>query len=350
MPGRPGLAQEQRTDLSCASGGFAVAFAGGHDRALHEDVPGAGEALGVGDPRLVGQPLEEGPDPCQVHDGGCAHRAGRVGCLEEDVDERAALEVLSVEPLVEDVEDREEPVARVGSPPLDLFEERLAVSRQNVLAHLDDDTGIALDFRAGDLLTCVPPDRRFCLVYENLPNVRAATGMDVRLGTVAGRFFDATRLVAPERFETYQLALHHECLRQARGRIRDGGAVLTALGGRMPLELAYDLHRSCGYVPELVVFDAKVQAEPELVLPSYARIEKEKGVEFSYYAIGAVELVAGARRSGLEGAALEEATREPLLGYRMSASEALARSRRGEPVVHSALMIAGTWIGPTPGS
>jgi hypothetical protein len=223
----------------------------------------------------------------------------------------------------------------------DLFEESLAVSRRNVLAHLEDFARIELDFRAGDLLTCVPPERRFCLVYENLPNVRAAPSMDVRLGTVGGRFFEADALRVPERFESYQLALHYECLQQARERLRDGGVVLTALGGRMPFHVAYDLHRSCGYLPEVVVFDVKLQAEPELVLPGYARVESEAGVEFRYYAPAVIEVVADARDSGLEGEALAAAVDGALVAHRMSASEALARSRRGEPVAHSVLMIAG---------
>jgi hypothetical protein len=230
----------------------------------------------------------------------------------------------------------------------DLFEESLAVSRRNVLAHLDVADGIDLDFRAGDLLTCVPPERRFCLVYENLPNVRAAPAMDVRLGTVGGRFFDASGLSVPERFETYQLALHYECLQQARERVRDGGAVLTALGGRMPLDIAFDLHCSCGLAPELVVFDVKLQTEAELVVPGYARVEADAGVEFAYYAPDVVEVVRDARRSGLEGEALAVAVEGTLLARRMSASEALACCRRGEPVAHSVLMIAGEWRGAAP--
>jgi hypothetical protein len=225
----------------------------------------------------------------------------------------------------------------------DLYEESLAVSRRNVLAHLGNATGIELDFRAGDLLTGVPPESRFCLVYENLPNVRAAPTMDVRLGTVGGRYFGPRTLRAPERFETYQLALHHECLQQARERVREGGVVLTALGGRMPLDVAFDLHRSCGLAPELVVFDVKLQAEAELVLPGYARIEAEAGVEFAYYAPDVIETVNEARRSGLEGEALAAAVEATLLAHRMSASEALGRCRRGEPVAHSVLMVAGEW-------
>lgn len=42
---------------------------------------------------------------------------------------------------------------------------------------------------------------RFCLIYENLPNVRAAADQNLELGTVVGRFFDAWASRVPEVFE-----------------------------------------------------------------------------------------------------------------------------------------------------
>ena len=229
----------------------------------------------------------------------------------------------------------------------DLFEECLEVSRRNVLAHLDA-PWIELGFHAGDLLSCVAPGRRFCLIYENLPNVRAAAGMDVALGTVGGRFFDAAGLSVPELFESHQLALHYECLQQARGYLRDGGGILTAIGGRIPLDVAFDLHRSCGYAPELVIFDAKIQTEPELVLSGYARVEEEAGVAFRFYTPEVIEIVSEARRTGLEGKELALAVEGELIQHVMSATEALARCRQGHPVAHSVFMILGSSGGAEP--
>jgi hypothetical protein len=229
----------------------------------------------------------------------------------------------------------------------DLFEESLSVSRRNVLAHLGDVRGIEIDFRAGDLLTCVPAEKRFCLIYENLPNVRADSDMDLRLGTVGGRFFAAAALSVPDRFETHQLALHYECLQQARQRLRVSGGVLTAIGGRVPLDVAFDLHRSCGYAPDLVVFDVKIQTEPDLILPGYAALEAETGVVFRYYAPDAVATVAEARLAGLEGEALAAAVEGELLRYALSAGDALARCRRGLAVAHSVFMIFGEWPAET---
>ena len=187
----------------------------------------------------------------------------------------------------------------------------------------------------------MPPERRFGLVYENLPNIPATADVDLEFGINSGRFFDATGLRVPQPFEDYLLALHYRCLREARGHVRDAGGVLTAIGGRMPDDVAFGLHRACGYLPELVAFDVKLQSEPDLVLPGYRRVEEQKGVEFRFYAAEATEIVAEGRRSGLDGQELADAVEGELRRLSMSAHEAEDRSRRGQPVAHSVLMIFG---------
>jgi hypothetical protein len=222
----------------------------------------------------------------------------------------------------------------------DLHEGSVTVARENVLAHLEPGA-IELSFHAGDLLAQVPAGARFDLVYENLPNIPATEGAALELGNIGGRFFDATGLDVPAPFGDYLLALHHRCLEEARPYVRPGGGVLTALGGRMPDAVPFDLHRACGYAPELAAFDVKVQAEPALVLPGYAREEERTGVEFRYYAAGAVALVAEVRRAGLDGQELLDAVAGDLAPLAMTAREAERRSGRGEAVAHSVLMILG---------
>jgi hypothetical protein len=227
----------------------------------------------------------------------------------------------------------------------DLHDESLSVARRNIVSHLEGASGIDISFHSGDLLACVPPAKRFCLIYENLPNVRAAADQDLELGTVAGRFFDARELTVPEVFETHQLALHYECLQQAAGFLRDWGGALTAIGGRIPLDRAFDLHRACGYLPELVAFDVKIQTEPDLVLPAYCLVEEQNHVEFRFYAPEALGLVDERRRLGLEGQELADAVEDELLRHAMSAHEAMERCRRGQAVAHSVFMILGEWRG-----
>ena len=213
----------------------------------------------------------------------------------------------------------------------ELFEESLAVARENILAHVEDEARPELHFHAGDLLSCVSPDRRFDLVYENLPNIPATPDVDLELGVNTGRFF-GEGAVAPEPFGSYLLALHFVCLRQAWPHVRPGGGVLTAIGGRMPDDVIFGLHRACGYESELLAFDVKLQGEPGLVLPGYSRAEEEGAPEFTFYAAEAVEAVARRRRDGLDGAELAAAVADELrrlrcpLAKRSAAIVAASRS------------------------
>jgi hypothetical protein len=226
----------------------------------------------------------------------------------------------------------------------DLHPACVEVARENVRANLADErAGVACEFHAGHLLEPVARQRRFNLVYENLPNLPAPAPAkrELRRGTIGGRFYDASGLDVPEPFGAYLLALHHRCLRDARMRVRPGGGVLTALGGRVPLEVAFDLHRTCGYVPRLVAFDVKLQVEAELVVPAYREAEARDGVQLTFYAAEAIALVASARAAGLEGGALAAAVAPDLDRLAMSATQAEMRVGRGEPVAHSVLMICG---------
>jgi len=113
----------------------------------------------------------------------------------------------------------------------------------------------------------------------------------------------------------------------------------------MPHEVVFDLHRSCGYRPDLVAFDVKLQVEPDLVVPPYRDAEAEHGLPFTYYAPEAIALLAGARDGGLDGQALADAVAPELGRLAMSAGEAADRVARGRSVAHSVLMVFGERVG-----
>jgi hypothetical protein len=100
--------EQQPAELLGARRGLEVALGRGDDRALHQDVPLTGEAVGVLDARLLGEAGDERADVGEVADRGLPDRVGDVVDLEHHVDERAALEPLLGEPAGERVEDREQ--------------------------------------------------------------------------------------------------------------------------------------------------------------------------------------------------------------------------------------------------
>ena len=223
----------------------------------------------------------------------------------------------------------------------DLHEESLAVSRENVLSHLVDPGALELRFHAGDLLSCVPGEQAFSLVYENLPNVAASAEHDLRRGTIGGRFYSRAGRAVPEPYASYMLDLHYLLLLDAWPRVSAGGGVLTAIGGRMPAEVAFELHRACGFNPELVAFDVKLQAEPELMVAPYGRAEAEHGLAYTFYAPEAIGIVAELRAGGLDGQPLADAAAPDLARLSMSGREAATRVQRGLGVAHSVLMLFG---------
>lgn len=134
----------------------------------------------------------------------------------------------------------------------------------------------------------------------------------------------------PEPFGEHLLALHYRLLRDVRPQVRDGGGVLTAIGGRVPDAVAFGLHRVCGYVPEFVASDVKLQSEARLIVPGYRQVEeRHSGVQFRFYAAEAVPLVADAKRSGLEGQALADAVAPALRNLTLAARDADRHWRQG---------------------
>src|SRR5205823_12313801 len=88
---------------------IGVALCGLDDRALHEDVERTREFLSVPESGLLGKRAQDGADVLEMLGARSAGGMLGVGRLGHHVDDRATLDVLTVEPHVEEVEDREEP-------------------------------------------------------------------------------------------------------------------------------------------------------------------------------------------------------------------------------------------------
>jgi len=223
----------------------------------------------------------------------------------------------------------------------DISQEVLSVAKENITSNIDAKAAPNIHFYFGDLFTCVPAEYQFCLVFENLPTVPPPPHIDLLQADNSAYYFAALGRQVPKVVEQHLLTSHYLCLHDAYSHVRLGGGVLTSIGGRAPFEVVFDLHRLCGYSPQLIAFDLKIQGEPERILPSYRAAEEAFGVSFKFYAPDALDVVATHRVSGLEGRQLFEAVRDQIEGYAMSTQEALDQVHRGKDVAHSVFMLFG---------
>jgi len=79
------------------------------------------------------------------------------------------------------------------------------------------------------------------------------------------------------------LDLHYLALVQAKSFLLPGGAVLSTLGARVPLEVLLSLAKLAGYSPSLLTYTWKVQAVPDEVIPDHAQKQKEGFGPFHFY-------------------------------------------------------------------
>ena len=133
---RPVLVDEEGANRLGALGRVAVSFGGLDDRAFHQDVPGEGKADGIAETGLFGELAHDRADVLEVDGARGTDGVLEVGGLEQNVDERAALEVVLAEPLVEGVEDREQSLFGGGAAAPGLGFDPLA--RPELLAPLQE--------------------------------------------------------------------------------------------------------------------------------------------------------------------------------------------------------------------
>lgn len=224
----------------------------------------------------------------------------------------------------------------------DISEAVLSIAKENINSNRDPHAAPTIHFYVGDMFTCIPPAQQFDLVFENLPTVPAPPHLGLLDADNAAYYFDAQGRTIPADIEQHLLTSHYLCLHDAYNHIRPGGGVLTSVGGRVSLERVLAVHRLCGYTPQLVAFDMKIQGEPHRMLPSHRAIEEAFGVSFTFYGPAALDIVATQRKSsGLEGQQLFDAVTNQLASYAMSTQEALAQFRQGKDVVHPVFMVFG---------
>ena len=221
----------------------------------------------------------------------------------------------------------------------DLFPDVVEAAAANVTGNLAAGTQVRVHAGAGDLLIPLAGrGLRFDVIYENLPNLPLSD--DARLGhsRTSGAFLPPRTEPVPQLFKDTLLALHWVALVQARDFLAPGGAVLSTLGGRVPLSVFSALSELAGLTPELFAYAWKVQAEPDAVIGAYAAWQRTGLGPFHFYRADDLRRVfAGVNpdESGRRATEIEHAL-EP---YRLDAVTALEAHQGGERIGHTVAVL-----------
>jgi hypothetical protein len=227
----------------------------------------------------------------------------------------------------------------------DIHPGALHAARWNCAKHARQAT--RCDVLQSDLFRQYPRESRYDLIFENLPNI--PDGTDLLDGIRTASCYGPDSYAADPVSDRNLLTLHYNCLLGARARLRPGGWIVATIGGRVPWEVIREVFARAGFATELLHFGLKTQTEPEVVLPGYARAERNGSPRFLYYYPAEACASILPRQTGnmsIVDTPQAEALNARLQRYGVSAVEALRLHREGKQVCHSVYVVGGT---PAPG-
>lgn len=163
-------------------------------------------------------------------------------------------------------------------------------------------------------------DLSYDLIYANIPNIpnTPSQGTILEERRTASYFDPRDTSSCPATFQEYLLTLQYLFLKEAKDALKNNGAVIDAMGGRVPYDILLRLFTENGYDVEELVSIFKYQTEIEDVIPGYAKAERD-GIQFDFYRYSEAQkiwrILEGARLCGPE-------LKEALSKYRVSATDA----------------------------
>lgn len=221
----------------------------------------------------------------------------------------------------------------------DLHHDVVTLARQNILQNTDKASRLTIFSGVGDLLYPLQGENfSLDLVYENLPNIPINPTDNLKDGQISSTFIANRSEKIPGFVSRHLITLHYLALKQAFPLLRNGGRILSSIGGRIPLEVIGRLGEECGYLCEILTFTWKRQSEPEEVITGYAQWEREGFGPFQFYPVEDLEemfrsvahVAAGAQARAIEHA---------LSPHLMTAQEALGAMNDGIEIGHTVAVL-----------
>ncbi|HLO76208.1 MAG TPA: hypothetical protein VK196_07115 [Magnetospirillum sp.] len=221
----------------------------------------------------------------------------------------------------------------------DLFPDVVDAAAANVAGNLRPDTNVRIHSGAGDLLEPLRHSGvRFDIIYENLPNLPLADDARLEHSQTSSGFVPPRPEPVPKLFQDNLLALHTVALKQARDYLAPGGAVLSTLGGRVPLSVITAMATHAGLTPDIFTYTWKAQVDADAMLTSYAAWQQRGLGPFHFY------LVEDLRRAfdkidPVEAGQRAEDIEHLLAPKRLDAVAALAAHRTGARIGHTVAVL-----------
>ncbi|THC89183.1 hypothetical protein EYZ11_011370 [Aspergillus tanneri] len=200
---------------------------------------------------------------------------------------------------------------------------------------------------AGDLLLPLSGQEAFDLIYENLPNIPLTATRSLVDGQMSSTFIgDRTADRVPAHVSEALLDLHYICLYQARVTrlIKPSGAILSSMGGRVPVQSMLDMADAAGYSGRVVSLAWKIQSEPETVISEYAENQRKGSGKYYFYPTSALAAAFGdlsPAAAALHASQIEQ----NLHHHRLDAEAALEQHYAGIEIGHTVYVMASVLKG-----
>jgi len=217
----------------------------------------------------------------------------------------------------------------------DVHEDVVATAAANIARNQNPRYPLTIESGFGDLLAPLRPyGVRYAVIYENLPNVPLQSAEEVAADRNSSTYVPPRTESLPESVRQQMLDLHYLALVQAKDFLLPGGAVLSCLGGRVPLHVFLSLGKLAGYEPSFLTYSWKVQGDSEEVIRDHAASQKNGFGPFYFYRAEVLQKTfaqVDLAESGKNALEIERA----LLPQRLDAASAYAAFKNGERIGHT---------------
>jgi hypothetical protein len=221
----------------------------------------------------------------------------------------------------------------------DVHEDVVTAAVRNIRDNLRDPDDILLEAGHGDLLEPLAgANPRYNLIYENLPNIPVADAAEAAAARKSAGHIPPRKETVPPLLRRNLLALHAIALQKAKPFLAPGGAVLSLLGGRIPLDVLLEMGRLTGYRTEIFTYGWKIQTDPEEIIGGHLKQQREGFGPYHFYRASRLAEVfadVSLEESGANARAIERQLTPDELGP----EEALAAWKRGEAIGHTVIAL-----------